>query len=82
MLKSSCSSSVCELLVEVVDRVGAVDADVCLVDPLDGRVREVELVLDVADDLLEEVLERHDPFDVAVLVDDDRKVLLLTAEVG
>ena len=71
-----------ELLVEVVDRVRAVDADVRLVDPLDRRVRKVELVLDVADDLLEEVLERDDPLHVAVLVDDDRHVLLLAAEVG
>ncbi len=47
-----------------------------------GGVREVELVLDVADDLLEHVLERDDPVHVAVLVDDDRQVLLLAAEVG
>ena len=47
-----------------------------------GRVREVELVLDLADDLLEEVLERDDPLHVAVLVDDDRHVLLLAPEVG
>src|SRR5687767_2051998 len=46
-----------ELLVEVVDRVGPVDADAVLVDPLDGGVRKVELVLDVADDLLEQILE-------------------------
>ena len=71
-----------ELLVEVVDRVRAVDPDVRLVDPLDGRVGKVELVLDVADDLLEDVLERDDPVDVAVLVDDDRHVLLLAPEVG
>ena len=71
-----------ELLVEVVDRVRAVDADVLLVDPLDGRVGEVELVLDLAHDLLEHVLERDDPVHVAVLVDDDRHVLLLAPEVG
>ena len=71
-----------ELLVEVVDRVRAVDANVRVVDALDRRVGQVELVLDVADDLLEQVLERDDPLHVAVLVDDDREVLLLAAEVG
>ncbi len=82
MLKSSCSSVGVELLVEVVDRVRAVDADVRIVDALDRGVRQVELVLDVADDLLEQVLERDDPLHVAVLVDDDREVLLLATEVG
>ena len=71
-----------ELLVEVVDREGAVDADRVVVDPLDRLVREVELVLDLADDLLEEVLERDDPLDVAVLVDHDRHVLVRPAELG
>ena len=71
-----------ELLVEVVDRVGAVDADAVLVDPLDGGIREVELVLDVADDLFEQVFESDDSLHVAVLVDHDRHVLLLATEVG
>ena len=38
---------------------------------------QVELVLDLADDLLEQVLERDDPLHRAVLVDDDRHVLVL-----
>ena len=71
-----------ELLVEVVDREGAVDADPLLVEPLDRLVRQVELVLDLADDLLEHVLERDDPLHVAVLVDDDRHVLVRAAELG
>src|SRR5262249_49257521 len=71
-----------ELLVEVVDRERAADADVRLVDALDRLVGEVELVLDLTDDLLEDVFERDDPLNVSVLVDDDREVLLLTPEVG
>jgi hypothetical protein len=71
-----------ELLVEVVDRVRAVDADVGLVHALDRGVGQVELVLDVADDLLEQVLQRDEPLDVAVLVDDDREMLLLAPKVG
>src|SRR5439155_7996394 len=50
-----------EPLVEVVDRKRPVDPDRVLVDLLDRLVREVELVLDLADDLLEQVLERDDP---------------------
>ena len=50
-----------ELLVEVVDRERAVDPDPLLVDPLDRLVGQVELVLDLAHDLLEQVLERDDP---------------------
>ena len=65
-----------ELLVEVVDRERAVDADRRLVDALDRLVREIELVLDVAHDLLEQVLERDDAGRRAVLVDDDRHVLV------
>ena len=53
---------------------------VAVVDPLDGFVRQVELVLDLADDLLEHVLERDDPLHVAVLVDDDRHVLVRPPE--
>ena len=77
MWKSSTGNSTCELLVEVVDRERAVDPDAPLVDLLDRLVRQVELVLDLADDLLEQVLERDDALHRAVLVDDDRHVLVL-----
>src|SRR5215203_860585 len=40
-----------ELLVEVVDRKGAVDPEPPVLEPLDRFVGEVELVLDLADDL-------------------------------
>ena len=39
--------------------------------------RDVVLVLDVADDLLEDVLERDEALHLAVLVDDEREVGLL-----
>ena len=69
-----------ELLVEVVDRERAVDPHVALVDALDRLVREVVLVLDLAHDLLEQVFERDDPLEGAVLVDDERHVLVLAPE--
>ena len=78
--KSSVVELGAELLVEVVDRERAVDPDRRLVEPLDRLVGEVELVLDVADDLLEHVLERDDPRRRAVLVDDDRHVLVRLPE--
>ncbi len=72
--------STLELLVEIVDREGAVDADRTLVDPLQRLVREVVLVLDLADDLLEDVLQGHDALHRAVLVDHERHVLVLRPE--
>ncbi len=41
---------------------------------------EVVFVLDVADDLLEHVLDRHQPGDAAVFVDDDGDVVAVGAE--
>ena len=46
-------------------------------EPLDLGVLDVELVGDLADDLLEHVFHRDEPGGVAVLVDDDRHVELL-----
>ena len=56
-------------LVEVVDREHPVDAIRVLTDLLDRLLGHVELVLDLAHDLLEQVLERRDPDHRAVLVD-------------
>ena len=50
--------------------------------PLDRVVRKVELVLDLADDLLQQVLERHDALHRTVLVEHDRHVQVLGAELG
>ena len=43
---------------------------------------QVELVLDLADDLLEQVFERDDALHHSVLVDDDRHVLVRPPELG
>src|SRR5438034_2058688 len=71
-----------ELLVEVVDRERPVDAHPAVGQPLDRLVREIELVLDLADDLLEQILERDDPLQIAVLVDHDRHVLARAPELA
>ena len=69
-----------EALVEVVDREHPVDAVRVLADLLDRLLGDVELVLDLADDLLEEILERRDPDHRAVLVEDDREVVVRAPE--
>ena len=71
-----------EALVEVVDRERPVDLDRVLVHLLDRLIGEVELVLDLADDLLQQILKRDDALHLAVLVDDDRHVLVRAAELG
>src|SRR4051812_7161663 len=71
-----------EALVEVVDRKRSVDHDGVLVDLLDRFVRKVELILDVADDLLEQVFEGDDSLHVSVLVDDDGHVLVRAAKLA
>jgi hypothetical protein len=63
-----------ERLVQLVD-VGAGGHPVAAVgQPLDGGGRAVVLVLDLADDLLDDVLERDDPGGAAVLVHHDREL--------
>ena len=60
--------------VEVADRHRAVDIDRAVRLRPHALHRDVVLVVDVADDLLEDVLERHQPHHLAVLVDDQREV--------
>ncbi len=48
----------------------------------DGRLLVLVLVRDLADELLDEVLERRETRDGAVLVDDDRERLAPAAKVG
>src|SRR5438874_5477679 len=69
-----------ELLVEIVDREGAVDSDAAVVEALDRLVGQVVFVFDLAHDLLEEVLERDEALERAVFVDDDRHVLVRAPE--
>jgi hypothetical protein len=63
-----------QLLVDVVDVEGRVDQHVAVGQRLDVGNVVVELVGDLADQLLEQVLERGEPGGAAVLVDDDRHV--------
>ena len=56
-------------LVHVRDRGPAVDEHVPLRGRRELRLRDVVLVLDVADDLLDHVLERHQALEIAILVD-------------
>ncbi len=63
-----------EQLGEVVDVGTAVDAGLVVGEPHDERLLLVVLVLDLADDLLEEVLDGHQAGRPAVLVEDDREV--------
>jgi len=47
-----------------------------------GRDLLVVLVVDLPDDLLDEVLERHDPVGAAVLVDHDRQMLVVPSHLA
>ena len=66
--------------VELVDREHPVDAVLVVGDLLDRLLGHVELVLDLADDLLEQILERRDPDHRAVLVDDHGEVAVRAPE--
>ena len=57
----------------------AVDLDRAADQPLRSSSRRVVLVADVADDLLDEVLERDDAVGTAVLVDHDREMVAFAA---
>ena len=76
-IESTSSSSTCEAeqLVEVVDRVARRDPHLAAVEVLDLDLLRVVLVGDLADDLLEQVLDRDQAGSAAVLVDDDGDVL-------
>ena len=69
-----------EAAVELVDGEHAVDAVVVLVDLLDLLFGDIELVLDLADDLFEQILERADAGRAAVLVDDNREMVVRLPE--
>ena len=49
---------------------------------LQRRVGQIELVFDLADDLLQHVLQRDDAGRRAVLVDNDRKLLALLTQLA
>ena len=69
-----------EQLLEIVDVRPAIHARLILGQADDHRLLGVVLVLDLADDLLEQVLDRHQAGRSPVLVEDDRDVDLPTLE--
>ena len=70
-----------EQLGQLVDGDSSVDPDLVVREPDDHLLFLVVLVLDLADDLLEEVLDRDEAGRPAVLVEDDRDVDLLALEI-
>ena len=66
-----------ELVAHLVDRRSSRDAQCAVCQVFDDGRLDVVLVGDLADDLLEQVLERDQPGRAAVLVDDDGHVELL-----
>src|SRR5690242_3718902 len=69
-----------EAAVEVADGDVARGQDRPIVTDADADARRVVLVGDVADDLLEDILKRHDSLDVAELVHHEGEVLVTLAE--
>ena len=69
-----------ELAVEVADRHVALADHAAVLAPDHAALDGVVLVLDVADDLLDDVLERDDAAQRAVFVDDDGEMLVARAE--
>ena len=66
---------------DVADRGSAAERQLAVdLLAIGGRPLRVELVLDLADDLLQDVLERDDADRGAVLVDHEREVLALPAQ--
>ena len=66
-------------VLEVLEVEQAVDLDVAVEQRARGLLGDVVLVVDVADDLLDQVLEGDDAVGAAVLVDHDREVVALAA---
>ena len=69
-----------ELAVEVADRHVALADHAAVLAPDHAALDGVVLVLDVADDLLDDVLEGDDAAQRAVLVDHDGEMLVAGAE--
>ena len=71
VVASSSGSVPVERAVEIADRHRAVDDDRAVGLLLDALDIDVVLVGDLADDLLDDVLQRHQALDLAIFVDDD-----------
>src|SRR3954463_10840663 len=64
-------------VLDIIDRDAHMHAHAAVVERLDPWRLPVVLIGDLADDLLEDVLDRHQSRGAAVLVDDDRDMALL-----
>src|SRR5579863_1689858 len=70
-----------EVFVELIDAGHAAHRELTLAVATDVlNVLDVELVVDLADDLFDDVLDGDQPGDAAVLIDDDRHVIAVAAE--
>ena len=69
-----------ERAVEVADRHRAVDDDRAVGFLLDAFDLDIVLVGNLADDLLDDVLQRHQAFDLAIFVDHDGEMRLAAQE--
>ena len=70
-------------LVEVLDRGQCLDQEVTAGQRLDIAVfLDIVFVFDIADDLLQNVLNRHQARHAAVFVDDDGHVVMVGAELA
>ena len=68
--------------IEIVDRDVPVDQRPIARQALDGGARSVVFILDFADDLLEDVLQRDDAGEPAELIDNDGDMDLLALELA
>src|ERR1700674_4450876 len=66
--------------VEVADRHGTLNHDRAVALPANALNRNVVLVANIADDLLDDVLERHQTLYDAIFVDDQRRMRLAAEE--
>src|SRR6185312_11496615 len=66
---------------QLVDRDPSVDDDLIRADALDQRQFTIILVLNLADDLFEDVLDRHDSSGATIFVNDNGKMDLLAPQI-
>ena len=71
-----------EHLVEIIDLGGSLDAKrpILLADDVVLGFIEIVFILDLADDLLQHVLDRHQTRHATVLVDDDGDMVAIGAK--
>src|SRR5256714_11939859 len=71
-----------EALAESVERCEPIDHERARAFFFERRRFAIELVVDLADELLDDVLERHEPGRAAEFIEDDRELHALASELG